>query len=192
VLPPRPLLALCVLLVGLLSWSVAARPAPSVALADTAQWEGQTVRVEGWVAESREGRLVLVDGGHRIQVDARLAGQRPGIGDRVEATGRLTRWQGFLRLELDEADGLRRLEGPEPLHPSWHDLAREPERWKGTLLGLKGTVRDGLLVGEGASLALGDGQWPTAGPVLAIGLLRHDPACVCHRLDAREVRAWSP
>lgn len=191
-LPPRPLLALCVLLVGLLSWSVAARPPPTVAIEDAARWEGQTVRVEGWASDSRKEddglRLVLTDAGRALQVRS-ASDVHPGIGDRVEATGRLSRWQGMLRLD---ADALRVLGGPKPVQTSWHDLAESPADWRGTPIRLMGRIHDGLLSGDGASVALGDGPWPSSGVVAATGLLRYDTGCLCHRFDAREVRPWTP
>jgi hypothetical protein len=198
VLPPRPLLALCLLLVGLLSWSVAARPAPAVPLADAARWEGQTVRVEGWASgvEQDDGglRLTLTDQGHTLQVHAPPLPPhgRPGLGDRVQAEGRLSRWQGILHLEADDASAIQPLSGPRPVQPSWHDLADAPDQWSGIPVRLTGQVRDGQLLGEGTALALGDGPWPESGSVQATGLLRFDPACVCHRLDAREVRPSTP
>jgi hypothetical protein len=198
VLPPRPLLALCLLLVGLLAWSVAARPAPGIPLADAARWEGQAVRVEGWASGVRQDddglRLTLTDGGHALQVHAppMPPSDRPGLGDRVEAEGRITRWQGILRLEADDATALRTLGGPRPVQPSWHDLAAEPGHWAGIPIRLQGmVVGDRLLGDDGASLALGDGPWPESGPAQATGVLRFDPACVCHRLDVREARPWT-
>lgn len=197
-LPPRPLLALCLLLVGLLAWSVTAHPAPDVAVADAARWEGQAVRVEGWASDVRQDgdglRLTLTDGGHALQVHAPPTPphERPGLGDRVEAEGRLSRWQGILRLEADEAAAIRTLGGPRPVQPSWHDLASDPDPWSGIPIRLAGRVADGRLVGDGASLALGTGPWPASGHVQATGVLRPDPSCLCHRFDAREVRPWSP
>lgn len=196
-LPPRPLLALCVLLIGLLSWSVAARPQPEVALADAARWEGQSVRTEGWASDLRVARdgslaLTLVDGGQALQVDAPPSTAHPGIGDRVEAAGRLSRWQGALRLDVEGPTGLRIVDGPRPIQASWQDLSASPDRWHGVSIRLHGQVVGERLIGDGASLALGTGPWPQSGPVQATGLLRFDPACVCHRLDAREVRPWTP
>jgi hypothetical protein len=196
VLPPRPLLALCVLLVGALAWSVAVRPPPDVPLADAERWEGQTVRVEGWAQDIRPGpRFTLVDGGRALdvrtpQIDAH---RLPGIGDWVRAEGRLSRWDGALVLDVDaaDADALRVTAGPRPVQLGWSELA-EPGHWRGTLLRLAGRVEDGRLRGDGASIALGDGPWPASGRVVATGLLRFDPTCVCHRLDAREVRPSGP
>jgi hypothetical protein len=200
VLPPRPLLAASIFLVGLLGWSVSAVPPPLSSLEAAARWEGQTVTVEGWVQDLRaqpDGlRLVLVDGGHALAVRAPADASVDGSlqdGDRARATGRLGRWQGQLRLDVETVDGLQRVADTRPDSPSWTQLVTDPTAWEGRPLLLRGEVAGGVLAGQdGHSVALGDGPWPRAGAVQVRGFLRDDPSCLCHRLDAREVWPWTP
>lgn len=114
-LPPRPLLALCLLLMGLLAWSVSARPAPDVPLGAIAPWEGQEVRTEGVAtqvhADAAGLRFSLLDAGHALSVHGPSVPAPPQDGSPVRVTGRVTRWQGALRLELDDAEALQAL-GP--------------------------------------------------------------------------------
>jgi hypothetical protein len=217
-LPPRPLLAAALLLVGVLAWSVSALPAPVSSLASVARWEGQSVTVEGWVQDLRvlpDGvRLVLVDGGHALAVrapaeavaahaegsqdspgggDADASGRSLQDGDRARATGRLGRWQGRLSLDVETAGGLHRVADERPGSPSWPELAARPAGWEGRPILVRGLVDDGALHGPGGhSVALGSGPWPRDGNVQVRGFLRADPACLCHRLDAREVWPWTP
>jgi len=186
-----------VLLVGGLAWSVAARPIPSVALADAARWEGQTVRAEGWATDLRgDGAglaLMLRDGAASLEVrlDRAPAPDLLAGGDRVQAVGRLSRWQGQLELDGAAADA-RVVPGPRPAQATLADIATRPAAWQGTLLRLTGRVDHGRLVAGGNAIALGSGPWPSGGDVVATGLLRDDPACLCLRLDAREVAPWTP
>jgi hypothetical protein len=198
-LPPRPVLASAILLVGGLGWSLASAPPPVAELSEAARWEGQTVALQGWATEVRGGadatRFLLVDGAHSLQVRvAAGAGAAPGFaaGDRVEAAGRLSRWQGELRLEVEDPAGVRRTEGPAASSPTLEDVAAAPQAWQGRLILLRGVVADGRLTEGTRSVALGDGAWPGEGPVQARGLLRWDGGCLCHRLDAREVWPWTP
>lgn len=203
-LPPRPLLAAAILLVGLLAWSVSALPPPLTSLEEAARWEGQTVSVEGWVQGLRaqpDGlRFVLVDGAQALAVRAPVdasSGDPLQDGDRTRATGRLGRWQGQLRLDVETAEGLRRITDARSASPSWPDLALRPDEWQGRPLLLRGEIASavggGLLLGpDGHSIALGEGPWPREGWVQVRGVLREDPTCLCHRLDAREVWPWTP
>src|SRR5688500_5772734 len=109
-LPPRPVLAAAIFLVGGLAWSLASAPAPLEDLADAARWEGQAVTLEGWASEVRRGadgtRFVLVEGPHAVPVRvsgiaADAGGGGFSAGDRVQASGRLSRWQGELRLDVE-------------------------------------------------------------------------------------------
>jgi hypothetical protein len=200
VLPPRPLLAAAILLVGLLAWSVSALPPPLTSVEAAGRWEGQTVTVEGWAQDLRaqaDGiRLLLVDSGHAVAVRAPAesdAGEGLQEGDRVRATGRLGRWQGQLRLDVETPDGVRRIADARSESPSWSDLALRPDRWEGRPLLLRGEVDDGRLLGpDGHAITLGEGPWPRDGTVQARGFLREDPKCLCHRFDAREVWPWTP
>lgn len=198
---------------GGLAWSVAGRAPPEASLADAARWEGQTVAMEGWAADVRPDgagmRLRLVDGAHAVDVRvegnvvAPVGGEIPGPpgspaatapadGDRVRAVGRLSRWQGALRLEVEAGD-LLAIPGPAPATPSREALAADPAAWSGRLVRLSGEVADGWLVERGHGVAIGRGAWPgaAAGLVSATGLLRYDGGCLCHRLDAREVQPWT-
>src|SRR5688572_26981513 len=71
-LPPRPVLASAILLVGGLAWSLASSPPPLADLSEAARWEGQSVTLEGWASEVRRSadgtRFVLVDGPHAVPV----------------------------------------------------------------------------------------------------------------------------
>jgi hypothetical protein len=115
-------------------------------------------------------------------------------GDRLAVSGRLGRWQGQLRLDVEDADSLRlRLAAPAPSTAlPWEDLVQAPEAWTGRPILLRGTVADGRLVEGGHSIALGEGAWPHDATVRAQGLVRWDPDCLCHRFDAREVWPWTP
>jgi hypothetical protein len=191
------LLAAAILLVGGLAWSVASLPPATADLADAARWEGQTVALGGWasdVHQSADGsRFTLVDGSAAVAVRVIVPTEPPvAAGDRVQATGRLGRWQGQLRLEVETPAGIRRLPEAQAESPAWDDVASDPAHWQGHLLLLRGEVDDGRLRDGPNSVALGEGPWPRTGSVQARGLLRNDPACLCHRFDAREVWAWTP
>lgn len=198
-LPPRSLLAAAILLVGALTWSVAAKPAPLATVDDAARWEGQTVTLEGWVQEMRTEpdalRFNLIDGQDAVAV--RSVGPEPSdlpvqSGDRVQATGRLARWQGQLRLEIEDPRHLRVVAPLTVSAPSWTELSANPEAWNGRLILLSGEVKDDRLHDGPRSVALGEGPWPTHGFIQSRGFLRADPNCLCHRLDAREVWPWTP
>lgn len=199
-LPPRPVLACAILLVGGLAWSLASAPPPVADLSEAARWEGQTVALQGWATEVRSGvdatRFLLVDGAHSLQVRVgAAAGDAPGFGagDRVEAFGRLSRWQGELRLEVEDPADVRRTAGPTASAPTLEDVAADPQAWQGRPILLRGVIADDRLTEGPRSVALGEGPWPAAeGPVQARGLLRWDAGCLCHRLDAREVWPWTP
>lgn len=198
-LPPRPVLATAILLVGGLAWSLADSPPVVARLEEAARWEGQSVAFEGWAVDVRRDeaatRFVLVDGTHRVAVRVSDPDADLVAGDRVQVAGRLTRWQGDLRLDVEDHQAVRVLPGPSAgatATPAWHELAARPEDWTGRPLLLRGIVDGDVLREAGYSVAVGDGAWPAAGPVQVIGFLREDPACLCHRLDAREVRPWTP
>jgi hypothetical protein len=199
-LPPRPLLASAILLVGGLAWSIADSPPPAASLAEAIEWEGQAVTLTGWATDVQQtadgARFTLVDGGDAVavRVGAPLALQLHA-GDAVEAAGRLGRWQGQLRLDVEDADDVR-LKQQHGVAPtvalSWDDLTTDPDAWAGRPVLLRGTVSDGRLVDGKSSIALGEGAWPRDGRVQAQGLVRWDGDCLCHRLDAREVWPWTP
>lgn len=197
-LPPRPVLATAILLVGGLAWSLASSPPPLATLADAARWEGQSVTLEGWASDVRWGpdgsRFVLVDGTHSVPVRVAADGESaaPATGDRVQAAGRLSRWQGELRLDVEDAADVRPTAGPAAAAPTLAEVAADPLAWQGRPVLLRGIVEDRHLADGPRSVALGDGPWPAEGPVQARGLLRWDAACLCHRLDAREVWPWTP
>lgn len=198
-LPPRPVLAAAILLVGALAWSLGSAPPPVAALADAARWEGQSVSLEGWASDVRPGadglRFVLVDGTQAVAVrvaPGTMDGPGLAAGDRVQASGRLSRWQGQLRLDVEDPSDLHLAAGPPSSAQALKDLAADPAAWQGRLVVLRGVVDDGRLADGPFSVALGEGPWPDEGPVQASGLLRWDGRCLCHRLDAREVRPWTP
>ncbi|MFA5943057.1 MAG: hypothetical protein WC876_01170 [Candidatus Thermoplasmatota archaeon] len=199
VLPPRPLLAAAILLVGALTWSVTARPAPLATLDDAARWEGQTVTLEGWIKDLRTEpdalRFSLVDGQHAVAVRS-VAVDEPDLplhsGDRAQATGRLGRWQGQLRLEVEEPRHLQVVAPTAAATPAWTEVSAHPETWDGRPLLLTGELRGGRLHDGPRSVALGEGPWPTQGRVQARGFLRADADCLCHRFDAREIWPWTP
>jgi hypothetical protein len=196
-LPPRPLLASALLLVGGLGWSLASSPPPVSSLAEAGRWEGQSVTLEGWASDVRQDpegvRLVLVDGADAVPVRVSSAlAETIATGDRIQASGRLARWQGSLRLEVEDASGVQLVAGAAAVLPTLAEVAAAPADWQGRLLLVRGLVADGRLSDGPWSVALGDGPWPEAGPVRGRGLLRWDAACLCHRLDAREVWPWTP
>jgi hypothetical protein len=195
-LPPRPLLAACVLLLGGLAWSVHGAPAPRVEVADAARWEGQSVTLEGWaqrVVRGADGvaRLQIVEDGAAVAV--RVAGESPiREGERLVATGRLSRSAGALALLVDDPTLVRAVASPAAERPSWQTLAEDPNAWTARRITLAGELERGHLVGEGASLRAGGGPWPRSGLVEASGLLRYEASCLCHVLDADGVRPWTP
>jgi hypothetical protein len=195
-LPPRPLLAVCLLLLGGLAWSVGGQPAQKVALAEAATWEGQSIRLEGWAQDVRKDpsgalRLHLVDGAASVAVRVPSPAEA-SAGERLVAVGRLTRSGGNLALLVEDAADLRRVAGPPGLRPSWHEVAESPQGWAGRSLTLAGTLERATFSAEGRSVAVGQGPWPREGTLEVTGLLRFEPDCLCYVLDAREVRAWTP
>lgn len=197
VLPPRPLLACAILLVAGLGWSVASLPPPAASLAEAARWEGQTAAFEGWATQVKgdaEGsRFTLVDGTHAlaVRVGATL-GDSVVAGDVVQVAGRVSRWQGQLRLDVADATEVRVVAGGAAPTMAWSDLTADPQAAEGRPILLRGLVDDGRLRDGPRSIALGDGPWPDSGFVQARGLVRWDAGCLCHRLDAREVWPWTP
>lgn len=200
-LPPRPLLAVCLVLLGGLAWTVEDRDLPRVGPADAALWEGQAVVLEGWtqaIAPLPDGglRLRLVDGTHAVA--ARLpalegSGVALAAGERVAVAGRLLRSpSGDLQLLVDDAASLQRLAGPPAAEPGWEALAADPGAWTGRPLRLLGSVEGGELHGRDHAVRLADGPWPASGPVEAVAFLRFEPGCLCYVADAREVRPWTP
>lgn len=201
VLPPRPLLAIALLLLGGLAWTVDGRAPPQVDLADAARWEGQAVVVEGWAQSVRtqEGslRFALAEGGNAVAV--RVAGGpdpgRPSLaaGDRVTVEGRLLRSpSGDLQLLADGAAAVRRVAGGAVAEPGWDAVAAEPAAWAGRPLRLTGIVARGELRSEGYALRAGTGPWPDEGAVAVEGFLRYDGGCLCFAFDAVAVRPWTP
>lgn len=198
-LPPRPVLATAILLVGGLAWSLSAAPPVVARLEDAGRWEGQSVALVGWAVDVRRDeaatRFALVDGTHRVAIRVADPDAELVAGDRVQAAGRLTRWQGDLRLDVEDGKAVRVLPIPATeaaATPTWAELAARPHDWMGRPLLLRGIVEGKVLREGGHSVTLGDGAWPSAGPVQVRGFLRDDPTCLCHRLDAREVRPWTP
>jgi hypothetical protein len=199
VLPPRPLLAACLVLLGALAWAVEGRPPPTVSPGEAWRWEGQAVVVEGWalgVSKGGDGgvRMTLSDGGSGL---ATRLGDVPAMplanGDRLSVAGRIMRGPaGDLTLLVDDPSSLRRVAGPDAEPADLATVALDPGRWSGRLLRLSGTVERGHLQAGGRTARLGDGPWPSEGPVQADGFVRYDPGCLCHAVDAVQVRPWTP
>lgn len=162
--------------------------APEVAVADAALWEGQEVRLRGIARDVRptEGgaRFDLVADGHAIAV--RLDGDGPPAGAAVEATGRVGRSGGTLTLFASRVAPVGLDPGARVALPA---LAHDAAHWLGRVANVTGTVERGHLEADGHRIALGDGDWPKAGPVEADVLLRYDAKCACHRLD--RVGQWT-
>ncbi|HUR24583.1 MAG TPA: OB-fold nucleic acid binding domain-containing protein [Candidatus Thermoplasmatota archaeon] len=204
-LPPRPVLASAILLVGGLAWSLGSSPPPVASLADAALWEGQSVTLEGWVSDVRPAadgtRFTLVDGAHSVAVriaaagaDAIADGPALSTGDRVQASGRLSRWQGQLRLDAEDARDVKTVASASASAgaTTLAEVAADPAAWQGRPVVVRGHVEKGRLADGAHSVAVGGGAWPAEGVVQARGLLRWDGHCLCHRFDAREVRPWTP
>lgn len=201
-LPPRPLLAACLLLLGGLAWTVAGRPPPSISPADAPLWEGQAVVVEGWaqdVGQASGGalRFAVVEGGHavaaRMTGGAGDAGPPVQAGDRVAVPGRLARGPGGdLQLLVDDPAGVRRIAGRAAATGDWASIAAAPTDWTGLPLRLAGLVDDRSWRSGGHELRRGAGPWPTGGAVEAEGFLRYDEACLCFAFDAVRVWPWTP
>lgn len=165
-------------------------------MSDAQAWDGQTVALEGWAQDVLQGadgvlRLTLVDGSAsvavRIGADADVR-----EGERLSATGRLSRTGGSLTLLVDASGQVRSLAQPTAERPSWSALADDPTAWTGRRITLDGAIDRGRFVGEGATLQTGSGPWPRAGLATVTGLLRYEPECLCHVLDADGVRPWTP
>lgn len=137
-LQARPLLAVCLVLLAGLDWLAGARDVPLVEPADAARWEGQTVRMQGWVLDTKTSggfsQWTLAADGHSIPVQATPAsaaeatGSTPGVGSWSEAEGRLTRWNGRLTLM---AEHLVHKPEPTPATVSLAQLAQAPLAWLG-------------------------------------------------------------
>lgn len=168
-----------------------------MAIADASQWEGQNVRLEGWVEGVRtepDGvlRFQLADSGTAIAVRAAGGTDDVSNGDRLAAAGRLSRSAGALVLLVEAGNDLRVVQEPAAEHPTWPQVGESPQEWTGRRIVLAGAVQQGRLVGDGVSISLGEGPWPKDGAkVEATGLLRYERDCVCHAFDASEVRPWT-
>lgn len=192
---PRILLAATLLLLATLLHAVDAEP-PAVAVAELAEHDGRTVRVQGVVVDAgttgRGGTLLhLADGDHAVPVTVPGAASVP-LGAWVEATGRVGRYQGQWWLHAEAPAVV--VPDAEPLRPPWGLLSARPEEWLGKHLEVAGRLDDGLLRGpDGQTLAAGKGPWPDGGAVVATGALAYDADCLCYRLHAAMVRdaAWT-
>lgn len=211
VLPPRPLLAACLVLLGGLAWTVEGRPPPTIAPAEAPLWEGQAVVVEGWaqdVGQTSGGalRFAIVEGRHAVAArmtgpgeagagGAGGAGAGPPMqtGDRVAVPGRLARGTGGdLQLLVDDPGGVRRIAARAAAVGDWASIAASPAEWTGLPLRLAGLVDDDAWGSAGHVLRLGEGPWPKGGAVEAEGFLRYDAACLCYAFDAVRVWPWTP
>lgn len=189
-LSTRRLIALCIAGLAGVGALAEAGPGQVISPAEAIHWEGQPVTLQGVVRQLRTDR----DGHHRFDLvadgaalPARLDGGSLREGDAITATGRLARLNGVLTLL---ADDVRRpatdLVGERV---GLDALARDPASWTGRVVEVQGVVERGHLRGAGVAIGLGDGGWPTAGPVTAPVLLGYDSACACYRLH--RVSAWS-
>lgn len=194
-LPPRPLLALCLVLLAGLVWTVEGQPAPRVPLSRADLWEGQRVTIEGWAQGVQRGadgslRFDLVDGGRLVAV--RTPHAALAAGDRLAVTGRLLRLQGTMSMLVEAADDVEVVQRPPAARPSWNSLADNPREWEATLVQLTGQIEGRNLNGEGHAITLGSGPWPAGGFVRADGFLRYESKCLCHAFDAVGVQPWTP
>ena len=186
------LVACALLLAGTLA--LAQRSAPEVRLGDLALHEGGSVAVEGLAARVRtEGgrtRFDLLADGVALRATAPALALAEGAW--VRAEGRLVRSAGALLLAIDDPADLRA--GPAPARPlSWSEVAREPWSHLDEPIELAGTIAGGRLRSDdGHAVALTDGDWPRSGAFRVRGHLAYEPACLCIRLHAAEVRAWTP
>ena len=111
-----------------------------------------------------------------------------GVQHRVEAIGRVGRSAGQLALFADSQDDVAAVPPPPPHRVAWVDLAADPEAWAGQAILVRGTVAAGVLRdGDGHRMTLGDGPWPSKGPVEATAAVSYEPSCACHVLTASEV-----
>jgi hypothetical protein len=195
VLPPRPLLALSLLAFAALSTAVQVQPQAHILPGEASLWEGQTVQVQGWVADLRtddrgRARFSLAQQGTSLATIAEDARVEPG--SFVVATGRIARLGGHLVLLVERPDGVAAGPAPDALPVALRDAAQDPAKWTDRLLALRGEVDAGRLRDGSTSIALGEGPWPRRGAIEVDAFLRYDASCLCHRLDAREVRPWTP
>lgn len=189
-LSTRRLVALCVAGLAGIGALAEAGPGHVISPADAIHWEGQPVAVQGVVRQLRTDR----DGQHRFDLVAdgaalptRLDGGPLRDGEAITATGRLARLNGVLTLLADEVRGPVNDQAGQRV--GLDALARDPSSWTDHAVEVQGLVERGQLRGAGVAIGLGDGAWPTTGPVTATVLLGYDSACACYRLD--RVAAWS-
>jgi len=175
--------------VGLALLAGAQAPA-SILPGDAPLHEGEPrVAVAGLLGALRPstsgGHASLAAAGQSLEIQSSVP--LPPAGSWAEATGRLARVDGILTLLADHVDSVP---PPGVPHPAWATVADSPGSWTDTAFALTGTVSHGTLSdGDGHHVALGAGAWPASGAVTAVGRLRADPACLCHRFDAATVGA---
>lgn len=185
---PRRLTAVAILLVAVLPLAVPGDP-PAIRPDQAALHEGQTVRVEGVVADvlprgSGSELIVARDG---TAVPVRTDEAAPPLGAWISATGRLGRLGGRLVLWADEVAAAP--SGAEP-RLDWDALAQDPAAWTGRAVRLTGHLEGGRFTGDGHAIAVGEGSW-TQGPVEAVGIVAYDAACLCYQFHAQRVQPWS-
>lgn len=161
-------------------------------VADASDHDGSRVRMAGAVRSVQQygpdvSRFVLVQEGYGVA--ARLEGPLPvGQGEWVEASGRLDRSQGRLTFFID---ALAAASPPPPQAPAWSQVAQDPQAWSDRWIRLEGTVIEGRMHGDGASVHMGEGPWPETGHVAATGVLAYEPKCLCHAFHAHAVHPWT-
>lgn len=168
-----------------------------MAAADAPAHEGARVLVEARVLEVAHGArgrfLVLADATHRLSALAG-PGDGPAPGDVVRAVGIVQRVDRAWGLSVERLEVVERA-AERPVSPA--DLAREPDAFVGARVLVRGELRDGALVGEGARLRVvgeeppADADADMGGAWLAAGTLeyRAREAAYALRVDAW-TRAW--
>jgi hypothetical protein len=182
---PDLLLALlaCAAVLALLGLAQLLEP-PLTPLADAK--EGARIAVDARIVETRGGRWAMLSDGH-----ARLGAFLPRgalieAGDMVRAEGVVGRVDDGLALSIDALEvtlaNARTLRSPA-------DLAAAPREFDGARVSVAGHVREGMLVGGGARVAMRGDEAPTEGDLIVTGTFRY------HETDASYViwvEAWTP
>ncbi len=168
---------LAILAIGLLAWSVDAGQPAAIHLRDAAHHEGRLVIVhasvtEAWPRSDGSATVHLTQEGHGLTAFAPHDLPR---GATVQATGRLVRL-GDLVLDIQ---GLEMVQ-PTAARPTWSQLSHDPASWLGHSITITGTVRGGVLHGDGAALRLGEPQDP--GHTTVTGVFAYANDCICYVL----------